>query len=541
MSANRASEVKASERLPLWSEALFEELFPEQEEPGTPVLLACDDETVHVVAERLGIDTPDPSTEFGRDVAVAFGVGKIAGWKSVVAGDGELGPRPRPLPLFFPVLCLWVLAASRMAPYENHTTGEYHGQLCRLVGVSGDDSLPCFNFIGPRFRDFADWLAEDMEGRYGHLIVPESPRPEYVGYAVAQTVFRLRDRQVLSTFFAERLRGSLDGFDPLRRLQRWSGRGALTKHALQLLENPAMEDRVRAAIRAAFQSWDGSELVEAAGGRVGRVWPARIRLLAYPPRLQFGAAHPKPIELTIDGEEQTLAPGRELELPWSMLDHAAAAPVVLGDPHSAGGGVRLPALGETLLFENSEEGLLRVEQPAAEAVWVLSRDGFLQERFARLRFNDGGSLPARWELFCEVPVAELPGVERAAVERPQQTPLQLEGGLPLGRRLYLSGLPPYLAAGDLETDEQLPVTVNGEHHRFIASGERVALPAEPGWYELEVGDGDYRTSYEVVTVGTPSELRLCHHLSDEHALRRGARLARDDGLAVCGASVHPPV
>jgi hypothetical protein len=159
MSTNSASTLSASERLLLWSEELFGELFPEQHEPGTPVLLACDDETVHVVAERLGIVTDDPGAEYGRDVAVAYAVGKIAGWKGVVAGDWERERRPRPLPPFFPVLCLWVLAASRMAPFENHTTGEYHGHLCPLVGVAGDDSLPCFNFIGSRFRDFAGWLA----------------------------------------------------------------------------------------------------------------------------------------------------------------------------------------------------------------------------------------------------------------------------------------------------------------------------------------------------------------------------------------------
>ena len=80
------------------------------------MLLACDDETLRVVAGRLGFDHDNPSVEFARDVAITFSVGKISGWNRVTAGEWERAPRPRPLPGFFPVLCLWVLAASRMAP-----------------------------------------------------------------------------------------------------------------------------------------------------------------------------------------------------------------------------------------------------------------------------------------------------------------------------------------------------------------------------------------------------------------------------------------
>ncbi len=532
----------ASERLRLWAVELFRELLPEQEQPGTPVLLACDDETIRVVSERLGFDFADPSVQFGHDVCVAFKVGKKAGWNAVVAGPWERALPPRPLPFFFPVLCLWVLAASRMTHDDRYPTSEYHGRLCHLLGVSRDDSLPSFNFIGPRFHDLAKWLADDMQGRHGRLLVPENPHPEHVGFAVEQTVFRLKDRQVLSTFFAERLRGSLDGFDPLRRLQRWSGRNQLTGHAQRLLADERFVERVRAAIRVAFRSWDGAELVEIAGGGVGRLWPASVRLLIYPqPQLQFSAGHTKPVELTLDGVQTTLAVGRELELPWPLVERAAERPVDLGDSRSAAGGVRLPRLGQTLIFENGEEGLLRVEQPAAETVWVLTHNGALQERLARRRFNDRGTVPFGWELFYEVPVAELPGVERAAVEQPQLTPLRIEGGLPLGRPRFLSGHPPYLAAGDLETDEHLQVLVNGAEYGRIASSGRVTLPAQPGRYELEVGDGEFNVSYDVEERGEPTELRFCHRLDSDRALRLGARPARGEpgGVRVCGATVAP--
>jgi hypothetical protein len=155
-------DTKAAERVVLWGHALFEVLLPQQESKNMPVLLACDDESVRVAATNLGFDVADPSAQLGRDIAVAFEVGRISGWKRVVAAAWEQEPRPRPLPPFFPVLCLWVLAASRMAPDDHHPTSEYHGRLCNLVGIGGDDSLPYFNLIGLRFRALAEWLAVDL-------------------------------------------------------------------------------------------------------------------------------------------------------------------------------------------------------------------------------------------------------------------------------------------------------------------------------------------------------------------------------------------
>jgi len=533
----------AAERVRIWSEELFRELLPVQDEPGVPVLLACDDETVRVVADRLGFVRPDPGMGFASDVRIAFKVGKYAGWTMVTAGDWEKAPRPRPLPPFFPVLCLWVLAATRMAPDERHATNEYHGRLCDLLGIDAEDALPCFEFIGPRFADLADWLEQDLGRRHGRLIVPDNPWPKHVAYAVAQTVFRLRDRQVLSTFFADRLQGSLDGFDPLRRLQRWAGRGALTRHALKLVEGEEFADRVRGAIRVAFRSWDGAELIETERG-VGRFWPALLRLVMYPqPHLQVGARNLKPLELVVEGEQRTLEPGRELDLPWALLDRLRARSVDLGDPRSSPGGLRLPRLGETVIFEDGDEGLLRAERPAAETVWVLTRDTLLQEPLQRRRFNHGGLLPAAWALFFDVPVAALPGVERSSVAMPEQTPLRIEGGLSLGHPRFLSGHPPSLVAGDLETDDALPVMVNAGLCGHIRSDGRLTLPAEPGRYELVVGDGYFRASYDVEECGEPRRTPLRHHLASEQALRTGARPGPaddSDGVTVSGGTVSPP-
>lgn len=534
----------AADRTAVWGRELFEELLPVQPEPRVPVLLACDDEIVRVVGERMGYDGAEAAARFAEDVKIAFGIGLQAGFRSVVRADFDNQPRPRPLPEFFPVLCLWVLAASRMGTDAKYPTSEYYGWLRGLLAFPGDDYVESFEFIGPLFERVASWLDDDLEGARGQLILPAEPHPRWVGIAISQTVFRARDRQVLSRFFSERLGGSLDGFDPLRRLQRWSGRGQLTAQALRLLENEEFADRVRAAIHAAFRSWDGAELVETGHG-VGRFWPAFLRLLVYPqPQLQIGAGNTKPLNFPVGDAAVVLEPGRELAFPWELLAPAQALALELGDPGAAGGALRVPRLGDTIIFERSEDGLLRVDRATAAKVWLLTGDAELQRQLERHRFNAGDTLPAGWALFYDVPVEELPQVERAVASR-VQAPLRLEGGLPLGHPRYLSGFGPLIAAGDLETEDRLSVTINDEPHGSIASGERLELPSETGRYDLVVGDSDFRTSYDVEDHGQPIELALCHDLGQARALRSGARPASagdgdGDGVTVRGATVSAP-
>jgi hypothetical protein len=76
------STTTAAERLRIWADELLQELLPVQSEPGTPVLLACDDETIRVVADRLGIDSDDPSGAFARDVG-----GRLPGRKDLRLED----------------------------------------------------------------------------------------------------------------------------------------------------------------------------------------------------------------------------------------------------------------------------------------------------------------------------------------------------------------------------------------------------------------------------------------------------------------------
>ena len=230
-------------------------------------------------------------------------------------------------------------------------------------------------------------------------------------------------------------------------------------------------------------------------------------------------------------------------MPWDLLSRAAARPVDLGDPRSPEGGVRLPRLGETVVFENGEEGLLRVEQPSAETVWVLSRDGALQERLQRRKFNDGGVLPFGWELFYEVQVEDLPGIERAPLAMAQQTPLQLEGGLSLGHPRYLSD---HTAVSRCGRPRVRRPAACGRQRR----GLRPDLLRRPGCSASRAGPLRHRRRRRLLQ----DELR---RRSARRTVRRAAlpppwqRAGRSgwaqgpltageaDGLTVCGATVAP--
>lgn len=543
--ADTSRPATADERVLVWNEALVEELLPLLTEPGAAVLLACDAEAIRAAGARISWVGEDSERDFCRDVKTAFSIGQIAGFKHVLRDASAPAPHRRVVPPFFAVLCVWVLAASRMAPDEKRATQAYHGHLRDLLELSGDGALPHFEYIKPCFERLAVWLDDDLSGARGRLIVPESPHPAWVGYAVAQTVFRARDRQILSLFFSERLRGDVGGVDPLPLLRRWSGRHQLTRHALVVIDDRDVAERVRAAIRGARASWDGAELIElSSGGKVGRAFPARLHLLPHPPRLHLAAAITAPAHIAIDGHEQILEPGGEVALPWQVLPALSAHQHLLGDPSAPSGAVRIPALGPTLLFEASEDGLVHVAEPIEETVWVLTRDSDLVRPLESKRFRDQGVLPQGWALLRDVPVTAIPGVERALAATAERLPFSLQGGLALERGVYLSGHPPLLAAGELELDgARLPVVVDGTLNATIASGERLDLGRlDSGPHELVVGDGEYTVRFHLDARGPREGYgTLVNRLDGERVLRAGgARPNAGAGMRIRGAALSEP-
>jgi hypothetical protein len=524
------------------NEQLVHQLLPVQEQPGRPVLFACDDEAIRSAGARLGI-TQDPAGDLARVVALVFNVGKTAG----VRGAYQVGhafskeTRPRQVPSFVGLLGISVLAATRMTRDQQNSTHAYYTRLFEVLPQVGAAKAPeAFGYIPTLFQLFAEWLEQDESGRRGRLLLaPEDTRPPFVGACVFQTVFRERDRQLLSRFFSQRMRRST-GFDPLLLLRRWSGRHGLTGHAMEMLSDDRVADRVRAALASAYASWDGSVLLEEGG----RVWPASLYVRPAPFSLRLSAGNTEPIYGRIGATAVGLEPFDEVVLEPALLDQLAAHGLTVGNPERPAGAARLPALGDTVAFELTDRGLQRSARPQAGEVWVLTRDGQLEHRLAAHRVNDRGALPRGWVLLRRVPIAALPGSisGEESIALPEEAPLlQLDYGLQIDSRAVLQGMPLRLVAADLEGDI-FGVVVDGASVGVLGSNQTATLPTTTlGAHHLVVGDGVFHAEYHVEARGDRTGYdSLRFDLGSPRVFRAGAsQITEPAGTIVSGALVDP--
>ena len=530
--------IDSPRRVAEWNKTLLELLLP----PGKgseSVVLACDDEILRAGGLALGIAQELAVADLTNSLRRTLKVDSINGVRNLMAlgHNFQRLARPRPVPHFFSALCLFVLAASRMAPDESVSTNSYYPRLRELLGLAEwGGEIPGFGYVPTLFSYLAEWLDGDQAGRRGRLFLPNFCRPPFVGTCVSQTIFRERDRQVLSEFFSERLTGSIEGLDVLILLRRWPGRQRLTRHARQVSSDDQMAPQVRSAIVTAFRSWDGSVLL----GDGRRVWQVRMRLGPRPLALYIAAANQSPIDVRIGRVASTLMPGREIKVPWELLETSRTAGSVLGQSQS-GESVRVPALGETLLFEAEEHGLWKVRGASQSRVWVLTRDWSLQRDLDRWRIPTE-ELPRPWRVYRDVPVDELPATLRE-VHSEKRMPLALSGGLSLDGNLYLLDGSPSLVAGELEPGERLVIEVNSEPFGTITSGQTVRLPGSPaGTYRITAGHGLFSATYHLTSTGQGHEAYglLSFQPAEEQSVRAGARPTRSDSpITVCGAKVLP--
>jgi hypothetical protein len=531
----------AAERLAPWNDALLHVLLPvlPEGQQRLPVLLSCDDEAVRAAGKTLSSESAEAATKLSAAVREALRPYEGEGIRGVLdlKYHWSLKPRPRPRPDYLAVICLAVLAASRMGPTETRSTLAYYPRFRHLLGMSEKGGDPGgFHLVPQMFRDLADWLHTDEGGRRGELLVTDDPWPPFVGYCVEQTVFRAADRRVLSEFFLEaRFRHRASRLDNLLLLRRWGGRNRLTNHALELVDDENYANRVRAAIAAALRAWDGSVL-EKTGGRS---YEATLHLLPRPLRLVASAGNSTTIRFEFEGKQHELLPERQVQLPWELLNRSGR---VLGDPMSPSGALRMPIYDETLQFELfDEEGLRRVANPASENVWVLSKDPSIQHILGAWRLPSAGELPYPWQAYRDAPVDRIPGVQRATIseDRPQ---LSLAGGLKVQSGFYLSGYAPYLEAGDVGAGNPLVVNVNGEFRGVITSQERLALPSDgPKTHRVEVPGLAFKDTYHIDTAGArEGYASLSYHPADRESLRAGALpTSTETKFRICGAQILP--
>jgi hypothetical protein len=481
-----------------WNNTLLETLLPRS--AGRPNrLLACDDGAVETAGRELGAPR--------NESVSAFVLATERQWHIRGSGLADAGrsaaffvraERPRPTPDFLGVCCLLVLAASRMnADAEVTSSAYYYRLMAELLARPAAGLRDTEN--GPRlFHLLADWLVDDLRGERGALLLPDAPQPRYVGVPISQCVFRERDRTVLYDFFDARHVIADSDYDVVALLRAWPGRSALTRHANRVIDDPRLEKQVRTAIWTARATWDESTVVLGGGHR----FRGTLRLRERPPvTLLLSSPAPEPLPVG----EQTLQPGREVKLdPLELLPELRKLTVVHGD---AANRVAIPAAGDTLIFElDPERGLIRVNAASAEHVHLLSARPDLIDHFAGYDAEAEDDLPQGWHLLSRVPTGHLPQDLRRP-EKVERPPLQIEGGLRIGRLTYVQGGAPRLQAGELD----IPVVVDlrgtdpprpTSRLARLASGESLELATLPsGTWELSAAEGAFTKVIRIQETG----------------------------------------
>lgn len=533
-----AREMSAT--LAAWNGALLDAALPAGVNAGRPVVFSCDEESVRLAGATLGVGEREALPALIAACRAAWEISPARGIVGLAADARTFrnATRPRGVPPWSAALALAVLAASRMDRDSGHVTQDYYSRLLELYALPARDEHPPlagFDLLGPLWPELRTWLAQDARGERGLLELPARPAQRHVGLPISQTLFRARDRAVLSHFFA-RHRANLEaGWDILLAARHWGGRTQLTRRASEVVELPALAPLAASALRAAFAAWDGS-LAEESGLRS---WPGRLRLAASPRRIGLYLSsehHPEGAVLQGPAGPLELPPyPSEFELPLGpTLDRLGAGRLVL--PLDHGDQALSLAGGQTLLFETREDGLIQVQVARDEPIFVLSREpGFHAPDFDDCRYP-AGLLPAGWTLLAAIDPFRLTDDLREA-ERADRPDLTLEGGLALGPRSYLDGHPPALVAGALE--EPLELTIDGETGGNVQPFSRYELDGlEPGAHAIEAGPASFE--FELVGRGLREAIgTLRVDLGDPPLYRNGAapsgRGARPGvGPWVCG-------
>lgn len=522
-----------------WNESLLEVLLPAGVNQGAPVVIACDDESVRLAGELLALAEDQALEDLLAACRSSYGISAargVSGVAHVASGfASQSRPRAEPPP-WLALLSLCVLAASRMDRDGGRVTQDYYGRLLELLALPAADGHPPvvgFERCRALWFELAEWLREDERGARGLLVLPGHGH-RHVGLPVSQTLFRRRDRVLLSAFFARQRANIEAGWDMLTQLRQWD-RQQLTSHAREVVHDHELEPLVRGALRTAYASWDGSSSDDS--GR--RLWPGRLRLAAGPSRLSLAVSCERYSEdVELDGPEGTLdLPGFPIELtiPLGWLDRLATGRLIL-PVRGRNEAVVLPS-GQTLLFEAGEQGgLLHSAAADREPVWVLSRDPHFQKPgFDEHRYT-AALLPAGWTLLAALNPALLPEQFRRH-GRADKADITLEGGLRLGQHVYLGGFPPLVRAGAI--DGEVPVRLDGSDVGTLKPFGELALDGLAlGPHTLEAGPA--RFELELVRRGRREGVgELRWDIGDQPLYRngaapsgRGGRPAR--GPFVCG-------
>lgn len=511
-----------------WNEALAGWFFGERF-AGRPVFLCVDEETLEVLGRESGIVASGAVESLSRAVRSRVRSGSpLDSWVRDATAwrqSGFAGPPP-----FVAILAVTVLAATMLGNPDDHS---YYGRLNELLGLSGYGMPRDFDSdIHQLWSCLNEWLERVHRGGFGVATATNSLSSfPNMGWALSQTVLRPSDRAKLPFLFSALgvyAGQQVDGQSLLAGLRRSAmGGHGMSKRLADVLDQPALTDRLATTLASELARWDGT-LRDESGRRA-----AELLLTFHQRSRAFGVAIKTPpdlvhLGLTVCGSApvQLGEPGELQLLPLpvtaSLLDGASMSAVLTGlsaEDHSSGDDHRrirlvMPRRDLHLLVPN--DGLARwVDVRVAEVHrrhLVVVRAGL-----ARAAVDVMSSLsqtpprrtpipcPSGWLCYQFEPdrVRAIDGPLSVLSPRGTQV-ATLEGGLPISARarVFLSAGPPDLLL-DLEAPDFM-AAVDGQIVTEIVPFGRLRL-ADRG---LAAG------KHQIAVGGTHLTVRLV----DEHAV-----------------------
>lgn len=511
-----------------WNQALASWFFRE-DFAGRPAFLCVDEETLDSIGRDSGITDGDALDSLTCAVQprvrnsspLESWIHDSSGWRR----SGFVGPPP-----FLSVLAITVLAATMLGDLNDRS---YYARLNDLLGLPGRGMPRYFDSdIQQLWMCLKEWLNDVQHGALGVATATNqlSAFPN-VGWALSQTVLRPSDRAKLPFLF------SALGVHPGQRVEgqllltglRRSGLAsqAMSRRLVDVLDDPALTDRLAATLASELARWDGT-LRDEVGRRAAQLlltFHERSRAFEVAIRTPSDLAHlgvslggGAPVPLGEPADLQLLpVPVTASLLNGTSLSAELVGPGV-GDRSAsyAHKAVRLvmPRVDLHLLTPN--DGLAR---------WVDVRPAELHRRhivlvraeIAQAAVEVMGSLsqtapraisircPAGWVCYQFEPVRTRAVDGTLAVLSPRGAKVStLDGGLPISARshLFLSAGPPDVLL-DL-TDSDATPAVDGKPVPDINPPGRLRLADRgltSGTHQIDVG-------------GTHLTLRLV----DEHAV-----------------------
>jgi hypothetical protein len=511
-----------------WNCAIAEWFFG-YEQAGRPAYLAVDDEELHELATKWGLDNGPPAASLadavGAEISRGGGLAYITRATRKWRRDGASGDPP-----YLSLLALCVLAGSRMAadPSVGIAAHAYYPHLNLLLRRELRAGMPpWFPATDKLWLDLNRWL-ETCRGSRGLPSARTHPWFTHIGWPLSQCLLRAADRHRLPDFFRSA------GLEPATEIEpaqlwvlfrHWAHLGCgLINQGLRVVVSATgqVAEHISEILKYELDTWDG-DLRDPKGRRRGEVllilekWAGGRRA-----ELRFVARRPRGFP---DGEFR-LAEARSLALvpanaDWYQPLELPVSALALRQGMTATQGVFSLTYDPAVVvpfracLEPFSAWLSCRQANALEEHSVLVHASALADvrsflaRCARSGWRElqqpVGNIPASWTVIERVRLSAVPhGVppHLSSLAPRLYTAMRLEGGLPLSSGIYLVGGEPdvwlmvepgercvldidgakqqELSEGSLElrlTDFHLPVG----KHEISAGGVRRRLTSERGF------------------------------------------------------------